>query len=292
MTSIGFFFHRIAWQIGLRRERARWAAVNRETAILSEAEDLLGRLAWRDVQEIDELSGEYWQIRDISDQQEKLRDATKAADSRNEQLKDQFDSIQDGFDDKIDELKATKNAFMDEALTCMREIESMKVGKDATKRKFTVLKDKIKVLKKQPEDLSAEEEKTRGMIEIVRQSFDRDVAAIAERGERITRLEGEVEKTEKLIATEKENARQATADLQAEISKLSKRIAEYSAKIGGLENAKVEFHQTIGHYLSNHMDGSDAVVHSVLRKFGSLSSKIRHLRQSIAYNQRLARRSL
>ena len=46
MNAIGFFIGRFAWQLGLRMERARWNSVTRETQLLAETQDLLGRLAW------------------------------------------------------------------------------------------------------------------------------------------------------------------------------------------------------------------------------------------------------
>ena len=42
MNAFGYFLHRFGSRLGLSSERHRWTAINRETQILSEAEDLLG----------------------------------------------------------------------------------------------------------------------------------------------------------------------------------------------------------------------------------------------------------
>ena len=66
MNAFGYFFHRIGLKLGLLSERHRWGAINRETQILSEAEDLLGRLAWPDVKDIDDRNVKMIQLKGSS----------------------------------------------------------------------------------------------------------------------------------------------------------------------------------------------------------------------------------
>ena len=68
-------------------------------------------------------------------------------------------------------------------------------------------------------------------------------------------------------------------------------IAELSAKIGALENQKGEISFLVGQYLSNNLDSRDPAVQHALRPFRPLISRIKYLKASIQYNQRLARRN-
>jgi chromosome segregation ATPase len=294
MNSFGFFLRRIAWQFGFKRERQRWGAVNRETQILSEAEDLLGRLAWRDVKEIDELSGEYWQILDIDEQQEKLRQETRETDARCEALKAQLEEIQGREDQKVLELKEQKAKRMDEALALMREIEELKEWKEVTKRKFVTLKAKLKVIRKhegEEIDLHVEIEKTKAAMAKLKQDFATDLGSIQSKTETVEAIEKKVDEIEKEVVASKTKVKADTADLANEVSRLSKQIAELSAKIGHLENTKADFFYQIGHFLSNNIDNRDRTIRATLRKHRQLVSRIAYFRRSIAFNQRLARRT-
>ncbi len=98
MNAIGFFLGRFAWQLGLRRERARWNAVTRETQQLAEAQDLLGKLAWPATESIERLSGDYWQLTDLQTQQQQLRAQSDQLTTENETAQDRLYAIEDQVD--------------------------------------------------------------------------------------------------------------------------------------------------------------------------------------------------
>jgi chromosome segregation ATPase len=294
MNRFGFLMRRLAWQLGIKRERQRWASVNRETQILTEAEDLLGRLAWRDCGEIDELSGEFWQIRDLELQQDKLRAATEEATERNEELRDQLEEAQDEFDDRMQDLRETKSRKMDEVLGLVREVEDLKGWKEQTKKKFMTLKAKLKVIQAAAEGSEPEEvERTRGQMAQLKEQFEGDLQQIAEKTAQIEVLEKEVEEIDATMSAGKVAFREDTADLSTQVGKLSKQIAEFSAKIGALETAKSQYLTAIGMYLSSNLETNDPAIRAVVRhsRYRSLVSRIQYYRRSIGYNQRLARRT-
>ncbi len=290
MNALGFFLRRIAWQFGIKRERARWGAVNRETQILSEAEDLLGRLAWRDCEHIEELTGEYWQIRDIDEQQEALRAQIEEKTDRNEDLKDKLDDIQADIEEELTGLREKKAELMNSALEVMTEIEEIKEWKEQTKKKFMNLKAKLAVLQKHGVGEGAEEQRTRELMAEHKAAFEKDLKDIAEKTDRISSLEEEAGQYDAKIGGLRQKMKDDTTELSGEISRLSKQIAENSAKIGALETAKGEFYFQVGHYLSDNIETRDPQLRQVLSKHRSMVSRITYFRRSISYNQRLARR--
>jgi chromosome segregation ATPase len=246
------------------------------------------------VKEIDELSGEYWQILDIDEQQEKLRQETRETDGRCEILRAQLEEIQGREEEKLQEMKESKAKRMDEALALMREIEELKEWKEVTKRKFVTLKAKLKVIRKhegEASDLQVEIEKTKVAMAKLKQDFATDLASIQSKTETIEAIEKKVDEIEKEIVEAKTRVKEETAELANEVSKLSKQIAELSAKIGALENTKADFFYQIGHFLSNNIDSKDRTIREALRKHRQLVSRISYFRRSIAFNQRLARRT-
>ena len=292
MNAFGYFFHRIGLKLGLLSERHRWGAINRETQILSEAEDLLGRLAWPDVKDIDDLSGEYWQIRDLDQQQEMLRQASLSADERNEQLRESLYDIEDAAEARLKGLRELKSKRMEEALGLMREIDQLKDWKEETKKKYTNLKSKIELMRRlgqNDEDISSEVVKTEAAMARLKEEFTGDLGDINAKTDAIETLENEIAGIEAELNKSKSKVKEETAELNAEVGRLSKQIAELSAKIGALENAKSNFYFTVGHYLSNRLESNSPDIVAVLRKHRPLISRIFYYRRSIALNQQLTR---
>jgi chromosome segregation ATPase len=280
MNALGFFLRRLAWQFGIRGERARWNSVTRETQILSEAQDLLGKLAWRNTSKIDDLTGEYWQLKDLDDQQAKLREQSEQLLDRVEQLKEKLHSIEDRYDDQIDGLRQEKDQIMEQAGEMTAAMEEIRDEDAATRERFGSLKMKLDVLKRQEGlDLSAEIEKTRTALHQLKLDHEQFKSQLESKETELRKVEVSVQAVDARIAQKREEMKVESADLVTEIGKLSKTVAEISAKIGALENAKTELSFKVGQYLSNNAESRPIV------------GKITALRKSIQYNQRLARRT-
>lgn len=292
MNAFGFFLRRVAWQFGIRAERHCWSKVSRETQILTEAQDLLGRLCWRKADKIEDLTGEYWQLKDLDDQQEKLRVRSDEMLERIDHLKEVLDGIEDRYEDQVDVEREHKDEVLAEAASITREMEELRDEDEITRQKFRSLKLKLDVLKRQEGvDLTEEMTKTRGAIHQLKLSHD-EVRGILEQKEKLVRtVEGSVQGVDAKIAGLRERMREESADLVAEIGRLSKQVAEVSAKIGTLENSKTELSFQMGVYLSQHGESRDPELMHVLAECRPIMGKIAYLRKSIQYNQRLARRS-
>lgn len=292
MNSIGFFLRRLAWQFGVRSERSSWAGVSRETQMLSEAQDLLGRLCWRRADYIEELTGEYWQLKDLDDQQEKLRVRSDDLLERIDHLKEQLHGIEDKYEDQVDVERNRKEEVLGEAAALTREMEDLREEDAETRQKFRGLKLKLDVLKRQEGvDLSEEMTKTRAAIHKLKLAHDEVRRILAEKEVQVRQVESSVQGVDAVIAKLRETMRTESADLVAEIGKLSKQVAELSAKIGTLENAKTELSFQVGVYLSQHAESRDQEMLKVLSECRPIVGRINYLRKSIGFHQRLARRS-
>ena len=93
------------------------------------------------------------------------------------------------------------------------------------------------------------------------------------------------------VSARREQLKSETTDLVSEIGRRSKQIAELSAKIGSIDTQKGELTFQIGQYLSNAIDGRDPGAQRALNTYRPIVTKIKSLRSSIQYNQRLARRA-
>ncbi len=292
MNSFGFFLHRLAWQFGIRRERARWGSVTRETQFLSEAQDLLGRLAWKQTAQLDALTGEFWQLKDLDSQQEKLRQQSEQMLQKIDDLKEKLNGIEDNYEEQIDDLREHKAEVMEVAAKIAAEMEEIREDDAETRGRFGSLKMKLDVLKRQEGvDLSAEIEKTRVALQELKNQHEANKVIIASKEAEVHNVESSVQGVDGQIAQKRSEMKDESGDLVTEIGQLSKSVAETSAKIGTLETAKSELSFKVGVYLSDHADSKDPAIRKALSGFRPLVSKILALRKSISYNQRLARRS-
>jgi chromosome segregation ATPase len=179
---------------------------------------------------------------------------------------------------------------MEKAVEIMNEVEDIKGRDSDTRRKFGSLKAKLEVLKRQDGDYTAEIEKTRETLVKLKEAHARDLSEIAARESEVEKLEQAVQRIDDEVAARREQLRVETTDLVAEIGKRSKQIAELSAKIGSIDTQKGDLTFQIGQFLSNAIDSKDPATQRALDAYRPIVAKIRSLRVSIQYNQRLARR--
>jgi chromosome segregation ATPase len=264
--------------------------VTRETQLLAEAQDLLGKLAWPKCDQIDDLSGEYWQILDLDKRQNDMRDESERMTSDNESAQEKLYEIEDRYDHQVQSILNRKRELMEKAVEVMNDVEVIKDRDGDTRRRFGSLKAKLEVLKRQDGDFAAEIEKTRQALVNLKESHAKDLAEITARETEVEKLEQAVQRIDEEVAGRREALKSETTDLVTEIGKRSKYIAELSAKIGSIETQKGELTFLVGQYLSNAIDSRDPGVNRALSGYRPIVAKIKSLRASIQYNQRLARR--
>lgn len=290
MNALGFFMRRLAWQFGIKQERARWSAVTRETQLLAEAQDLLGKLAWPSMEQVDEVSGEYWQLSDLDERQKKMIAESERLTEENEEAKDRLYAIEEVAERHIEAIQVRRKELMDKAVEIMNEVEAVKERDGETRRRFTSLKAKLEVLKKRGEEYAPEVEKTRSTLVRLKDEHTKDLAEIARLESDVERLEQGVQQVEADVAARREQLKLETTELVSEIGKRSKYIAELSARIGAVETRKGEISFLIGQFLSRHLDSRDPQIQQILGSFRPIVARIKSLKASIHYNQRLARR--
>lgn len=290
MNALGFFVRRLAWQFGIKQERNRWSAVTRETQLLAEAQDLLGKLAWPLCDDIEDLSGEYWQILDLDKKQQDMRELSEHLTAENEVAQDKLYEIEDRYDHQVQSILSRKRELMEKAVEIMNDVEEIKGRDSDTRRKFGSLKAKLEVLKRQDGDYGAEIEKTRQTLVKLKEEHTRDLAEITGRETEVEKLEQAVQRIDEEVSARREQLKTETTELVSEIGRRSKQIAELSAKIGSIDTQKGDLSFQIGQYLSNAIDGREPGIQKALNPYRPIVAKIKSLRASIQYNQRLARR--
>ena len=106
--------------------------------------------------------------------------------------------------------------------------------------------------------------------------------------EKIHATEAEVARIEEEIEALRTEARTRMAEMMNRVSRSSKMVAEYTARIGSLESTKRELASKVGAFLSANYRSSDSDLKPVVRKYGNILNKIQALRVSIRRHRLIA----
>jgi chromosome segregation ATPase len=287
MNAFGYVFRRVLWQFGIKRAKKRWAVANRELQILKEAEDLLGRVAWRDADEVDELTGEFWQLKNIEGQEEALKDEIERLKEENEELEDKIFDITDEIHELIDNLIEQRNGIAEEVDTYLLEIEEIREEAAEVRRRFDGHKVKYKVLKEQngdPEQL----ENIQAVLKDLREQFNERKDLTIGRNKQIEGVEGRLVEVDELIHVKRQEIGQRSSKVSQQIGVNSKKLADLMAKLGAYDRERRELQSKIGLFLSANPGASDGL-QKATQNHMDLVGRINYFRKSIQYNQRLAK---
>ena len=287
MNAFGYVYRRVLWQFGIKRVKKRWEMANKELQVLKEAEDLLGRVAWREADEVEELTGEFWQLRNIEGQEKELEDEIERLTEENEGLEDQIFDLTEDLHDEIDQLVEQRNEVAEDVDQYLLEIEEIREEAAEIRRRFDGHKVKYKVLKEQSGS-EEELEHIQGVLKDLREQFNERKELTISRNEQIEAVEARLIQVDETIHAKRSEIGLKTARISQKIGENSKRLADYMAKLGAYERERSELQSKIGLYLSANPTGTPAL-RKATAKHMDLVGRINYFRKSIQYNQRLAK---
>ena len=287
MNAFGYIVRRVLWQFGIKRVKKRWEVANRELQVLKEAEDLLGRVAWREANDVEELTGEYWQLKNIETQEKALKEEIDQLRDTNEDLEEKIFDITDEVHEAIDKAVEERNQVAEEVDKYLLEIEEIREDAAEVRRRFDGYKVKYKVLKEQGDD-PAQLEEIQNVLKELRDEFNDRKEKTIEFNKEIERVEERLLGMDESIQDKRQEIGSKTSKVSVQIGENSKRLADLMAKVGAYEREKRELQSKIGLFLSAHTDETPGLRRATERHM-DLISKINYFRKSVQYNQRLAK---
>jgi len=240
MNAFGYVYRRVLWQFGIKRVKKRWEIANKELQVLKEAEDLLGRVAWREADDVDELTGEFWQLRNIEGQEQELENEIERLTDENEGLEDEIFDLTEDLHEQIDQLVEQRNEVAEDVDQYLLEIEEIREEAAEIRRRFDGHKVKYKVLKEQngsDEDL----ENIQGVLKGLREQFNERKDLTISRNEQIESVETRLLQVDEAIHAKRTEIGQKTAKISQKIGENSKRLADCMAKLGAYERERRRF---------------------------------------------------
>jgi chromosome segregation ATPase len=271
----------------MRQRHATHAAT--ELHLLREAEEILGRLAWAEVEGIEELSVEYWNLRKFTKNYEELSQKIESANVNlsdyNEHRTDLLGMVVDSSKDLTDEratLAETSERLKSERETIVEDARAVKRRHDGVTAKLEVL---VGESDQQSPKLDASRQDLLRLKTQFKELRDRRDALVV----RIDSIESALKDIDARIETRRSEMRDEALGNYQNIGKANQDLSSNRAKRGSLESEMISLFSQIGRYiLSHHHDPSVAKVASEHR---SLINQMAALTLSITLNNRLAGRT-
>ncbi|MGI9240273.1 MAG: hypothetical protein ACR2RV_05700 [Verrucomicrobiales bacterium] len=287
MNALGFTIRRIARSFGIKNEMNRRMAVTREMQLLAEAESSLGRAAWSDAENIEEVTEEFYQIRSLKDEVTTIKEEIRSFERENQRLRARQEDLELKLDGKIDDLIASKSKEMQRTVALIKEVEHLRTDAEMTRKKYSGVRLRLRSLLESnaPEkELAAE----RNSLTRLKQEYASETKQILEQQAEVKRSDAEIVRLEDQIASTRASARAEISTIMGEVGRSSNLLARYTAKLGAIEKSIADLTFSIGTYLSQNSDNPTPEIQQVINKHRSIISRLSALKSSIRFNRILS----
>jgi chromosome segregation ATPase len=290
MTSSRYFIARIAQSFGYNRKSLRMSAAASEMHLLREAEAQLGVACWQNVEPIEELSVEYWNLRKFIKEkdiiQKKLADCQARLDQAHEERAAVLTAAPEIHQD-----------LLDERVRLLTEIEQLAIRRDQiiadareVRRSYEGLKMKLEVLSKEMKDEDARQEeieKVKTRLAALKIRFAELKNLRSQIGQEVEAGDAKLDEVDAQLLEKKQSRRVDASEAFHAIGEGNKEMSALRAEDALFDTQMRQLYAEIGRYLSRNAFANPACAKATASHRGMVDV-MRALRRSIALNHRLA----
>ena len=149
MTRTRYGFAVIFQSFGLLRKTKRMTDAAFETHLMQDGEELLGKYCWKNIENIEELSMEYWNIRRLEREQKEIQEKIDEAEKILEEAHEQRAEAADRSKDIGQELYEQRERLFATLDKLNNERDDIKTEAQGVKRKYEAFRMKARVLKEE-----------------------------------------------------------------------------------------------------------------------------------------------
>lgn len=281
---------RFAQAFGYFRRSQRMADAASETHLLREAEAYLGAMIWENVEKIEALSVEYWNLRKLIKDRESVRAKLTACQERLDQAHEERSTL-------LNSTPEIHQDLLDERAALLAGIEQLALKRDQiveeareVRRTYVGLKMKLEVLTNESGGSTADKDEIDQVKARLNELKVRFTTLKQDRinvGEQIDEADVKVDLVdEKLKEKRLERRNQASETFQI-IGEGNKEISILRAESGLLDTRMRQLYAEIGRYVSRNVNQNPACAIAAA-EYRNLVDVMQALRRSIALNHRLA----
>jgi chromosome segregation ATPase len=290
MTSTRYLLCRVALTFGYSRKNIRMGDAAGEMHLLKEAEAHLGEAIWKNVEDIESLSVEYWNLRKLAKERERvakeLAGCQKELDSAHEERSSLLGVSNEPFQDLMDERQRILNVL--EELAKDRDLVVAKARE--IRRSYDGIKTKHEVLEKENSNSPEEQEKAATKLASLKKIFaslkgERHVVA-----QKIAKGDARIDAIDAEILTRKKERRAKASEAFQHIGDANQEMSTYRAELGLLDTQMRQLYSEIGRHVSRSAENNPEC-RKACEKYQGMVDVMRALRKSIQMNHALAEMS-
>jgi chromosome segregation ATPase len=290
MTPSRYYVARLAQAFGYFRKNQRMADAASEMHLLREAEAQLGAAIWDKVENIEELSIEYWNLRKFVKERELVRQKLSECQARLDQAHEERAAVLTTPSEHHQELFEERAKLLTELEIIARRRDEIVVEAREIRRTYDGLKMKLEVLTKESTNSEANKdqiEKVKIRLKELKLKFSELKQQRAQIGDAIQEGDAKVDLVDAQLNAKKQDRRVSASEAFQVIGDGNKEISVLRAENGLLDIQMRQLYAEIGRYVSRHTISHPACA-AVTRSHRGLVDVMRALRRSIALNHLLA----
>lgn len=286
MTSTRYYMARFVQAFGYYRKNQRMGDAASEMHLLREAEAHLGAAVWEKVENIEELSVEYWNLRKFIKERETVREKVDECQHRLDKAHEERASL-------LNSTPEIHQELLDERVALLTDLEKLATRRDEivseareVRRAYDGLKMKLEVLTREAAG-SEEIEKVRLRLTGLKDKFADLKQQRMDIGEEIEAGDEKVDLVDSKLNEKKQDRRVNASEAFQVIGDGNKEMSILRAESAVLDTQMRQLYAEIGRFVSRHAAQHAACAKAVESHKG-LIDVMRALRRSIALNHRLA----
>ncbi len=274
---------------GLYRKQKRLMEAASEMHLLQDGEEILGALCWKNVEEIDDISLEYWQLRKLNRRCneiiEKIAAAEKILDKSHSERAELTDRDRGEQAELLDDLALLERSK--EKLT--RERNEIIMEAKAVRRRYETMKTKLTVLEE--EDAVESEGYREGNTKLaeLKKQFGDLKKRRSEIGGLLDETEGDFQKHKDLVFKREEGVKGTTVETYSLLGRANRDLSQFRSKLGVEKEEVVRLQRVIGRFLCVH-ESDSTECRKAVTEHRQLVTKLNLLRDSVNMNHTLAHR--
>ena len=286
MTSTRYFFFTLAQAFGYRRKNKHMSAMAEETFLLKEAEAYIGKKLWEDIENIEGLSLEYWNLRKLNNERTRIVSELDECQQKLTEVHQEKAGISDTSDELFQNLLEERQS----ALNLLEELAKHRdeiVNKASDiRRAYESIKSKQEILSKEsannPEDF---ENMTSKLLQL-KSEFDALKSQRQEVAEKIAAEDIKIDKIDAEITLRKKKRRESGSDDYQQVGNINRKISTLRAELVLIDTQMRQIYTEVGKYISR--NSSDPKCVKLSKKKQSIIHVMLILRKSINLNRKLA----
>jgi len=287
MTSTKYLLCRLGLVFGYGRKNIRMGDAAGEMHLLKEAEAHLGEAVWKNVENIDAVSVEYWNLRKLIKERDRVAkelDLCQAALAKAHAERSSLLGVSnEPFQDLIDERKRV----LDELEGLARERDTVVARAREIRRSYEGIKTKQEVLEKEGNNSPEVLEKTSATLVRLKKDFnglkgERELVA-----DKIAKGDSRIDAIDADMLIRKKERREKASEAFQHIGEANQEMSTLRAEVGLLNTQMRQLHSEIGRHVSRHA-ARDPECAKATREQHGMVEVMGALRNSIQMNHKLA----